>query len=67
MLGGTIGLGGVAYQVIKKTREATQMAHRREYDAAMKELLGAIVYAASCYHHVEKMKLEEGSRHENFR
>lgn len=42
------GPGGAAYQVMKKTQEAVSMANRGEYDRAIAELHGAIVYAAGC-------------------
>ena len=39
-----VGLGSAAGQVIKKTQEATRLPK----DRAIKELLGAINYAAAC-------------------
>lgn len=44
-----VGEGFNAGQTIKKVQEAHQMAERDEYDRAMHEVLGAIVYAASLY------------------
>ena len=38
---------GEAYQAIKKLREGLQMAKRGEYDAAIREFLGAINYVAA--------------------
>jgi hypothetical protein len=42
-----VGLGGHTYQVCKKAQEATGMATRGDYDAAIAELGGVIVYAAA--------------------
>jgi hypothetical protein len=53
MLGAHEGLGGLAYQVIKKTQEAVGMSSRGMTEHAKKELLGAIVYAAAAYLHIE--------------
>ena len=44
MLGDTSGL---AYQIIKKTQEANRMTKRGKYDAAIREMLGAINYCAA--------------------
>lgn len=41
-----VGIGGPAFQVMKKAQEACGMASRGEFAAAERELLGAIVYAA---------------------
>ena len=49
---------GVAYQVQKKTLEACDMAERGDYDAAERELLGAIVYVAACIEQVRNAKLK---------
>jgi len=51
-----IGIGGGLYQVIKKTNEAGAMAQRNEIDAAERELLGAINYAASVILMLRKQK-----------
>lgn len=56
MLGEREGLGGLAYQVIKKTQESVSMAERGNKSAAKAELLGAIVYAAAAYLHVERFE-----------
>lgn len=47
------GAGGPGFQVMKKTREALDMARRGEKDAAVTDLLGAIVYAAATLHLIE--------------
>lgn len=43
-IGRMVGVGGPAGQVIKKTQEATRLPK----DRAIRELLGAINYAAAC-------------------
>lgn len=60
MLGEWEGLGGLTYQVIKKTQESVGMATRGDTHAAMRELLGAIVYAAAAYLHIEDKMKEDG-------
>ena len=42
-----VGLGGLAYQIIKKAQEAVSMNARGEHDAAIAEYRGAIIYAAA--------------------
>jgi hypothetical protein len=42
-----VGIGGPAFQAIKKIQEAIGMVERREPGAAVRELLGAIVYTAA--------------------
>lgn len=44
---GRSGVGGLGYQVQKKTDEAIGMVERGNHEAACKELMGAIVYAAA--------------------
>lgn len=51
---GPVGVGGTAYQVIKKTQEAVGMHQRGDRAAAIAELLGAIVYAAATIRTIEK-------------
>ena len=46
-IGRMVGPGFATGQVMKKAQEATSMAARGEADAAVRELLGVIVYAAS--------------------
>jgi hypothetical protein len=46
-IGRMVGPGFAAGQVMKKAQEAMSMAARGEVDAAVRELLGVIVYAAS--------------------
>lgn len=46
-IGRMVGPGFATGQVMKKAQEATTMAARGEADAAVRELLGVIVYAAS--------------------
>lgn len=53
MLGAHEGIGGLAYQIIKKTQESVGMTARGNTAHAKKELLGAIVYAAAAYLHIE--------------
>lgn len=51
------GLGGVTYQVQKKTGEALRMvAERSAYGPAKAEFLGAIVYLTAAYLQVERME-----------
>lgn len=47
LIGGMVGVGFNAGQVMKKTQEAVGMHNRGESDRAVHEMLGAIVYAAS--------------------
>lgn len=42
-----VGIGGPAFQSMKKIQEACGMAARGEPEAAVRELLGAIVYTAA--------------------
>ena len=51
-----VGPGGPALQVMKKMQEATGMVGNGQYDAALAEALGAMVYAAAFYKLVEEMK-----------
>lgn len=51
---GPLGVGGPAYQVLKKTQEAIGMHQRGENRAAIAEMLGAIVYAAATINFFEK-------------
>lgn len=46
-IGRMVGPGFATGQVMKKAQEATSMAARGESEAAVRELLGVIVYAAS--------------------
>lgn len=48
-LNGIAGLGGLAYQINKKTTEAVNMADRGYFEAAQREFLGAINYLAAAY------------------
>lgn len=48
------GLGFLLGQVDKKSEEAQGMAHRNERARAQTELLGAIVYLAAAYIHLDK-------------
>ena len=59
-LNGIAGLGGLAYQVNKKTTEAVNMAVRDQVDAAQREFLGAINYLAAAYLYAESLKKEDG-------
>lgn len=51
-----LGPAAPAFQVMKKTQEAVAMAGNMNYDAAMAEMLGAIVYAAATYQLLSEMK-----------
>ena len=48
----TVGPGFPAGQAIKKLTEAMGMLRRGEGEAARREVLGAIVYAAAVAHHI---------------
>lgn len=48
------GLGFLLGQADKKSEEAQGMAHRNERARAQTELLGAIVYLAAAYLHLDK-------------
>lgn len=50
-------MDGLGYQVQKKTLEAADMAERGDLDAAEREMLGAIVYAAACIEQIRRAKL----------
>lgn len=41
------GTGGHAFQIMKKAQEANRMVGREQYDAAVREYLGVINYAAA--------------------
>ena len=47
-----VGVGFPAGQAMKKLGEAMGMLRRGEADAARREILGAIVYAAALAHHI---------------
>jgi len=49
---GLFGVGGALYQAGKKMQESQRMTH----DAAIRELLGAIVYIAGAIIYLEKNK-----------
>lgn len=51
-----LGPAAPAFQVMKKAQEAVTMAGNHNYDAAMAEMLGAIVYAAATYQLLSEMK-----------
>lgn len=44
---GRSGIGGLSYQIQKKADEAIGMVERGKHEAACKELMGSIVYAAA--------------------
>lgn len=54
-----VGIGGPAYQVMKKTQEAVTMFVRGQHDAAIRELHGAIVYAAATIMLIEESKKDK--------
>lgn len=41
------GIDGHSFQIMKKAQEAARMVRREQYDAAVRELLGVINYAAA--------------------
>lgn len=49
-----VGLGFPAGQAIKKIEEAVGMVNRGQSDAAAREILGAIVYAAAAIRYVRE-------------
>jgi len=53
------GLGYPMGQVSKKLEEAMGMLERGEFDAAMRECLGAIVYSAAACLYIEEKKNEQ--------
>lgn len=55
LLGGTEGLGGLSYQIIKKSHESIGLTNRRQFTAAKREFLDVIVYAAAAYLHLERL------------
>jgi len=56
LLGAHEGLGGLVYQVIKKSQESVGMVSKGRSESARAELLGAIVYAAAAYLHIERFE-----------
>ena len=54
-----VGVGGHSYQMCKKAQEATGMVNRQNYDAAIAEFRGVIVYAAAAILLVEGMKPDD--------
>lgn len=46
-IGRMSGIGGHVYQIMKKAQEAGNMHKRGEYEAAIAEFYGVIVYAAA--------------------
>lgn len=51
-----VGVGGPVFQAMKKAQEAAGMANRGEIDAAIRELLGTIVYAAAAVVYLKEQK-----------
>lgn len=51
-----VGLGFPIGQTTKKSQEALGMVQRGEFDAAVRELLGGIVYLAAAVRAIEEMK-----------
>lgn len=51
-----VGPAGPAMQTMKKSQEAIAMASRGDYDSAIAEFYGAIVYAAATIKVLEEMK-----------
>lgn len=52
-IGSYTGPGGTVFQAIKKIREALDMSGRGEHSAAVREIHGAIVYAAATAYLIE--------------
>lgn len=50
--------GGHAYQIIKKVQEAQRMTRRGQYDAAVRDLLGAINYSAAMILMIQEIEPE---------
>lgn len=57
MIGDT---GGHAYQIMKKAQEANRMVRRNQYNAAVDELYGVIIYAAAAVILVREIETEAG-------
>lgn len=51
-----VGVGGAAYQVLKKAQESVTMTGNGNFAGAKAEALGAIVYAAALYKLYEEME-----------
>lgn len=60
-IGRMVGPGYAAGQVAKKVQEAVTMAGNGRYEAAEREALGAIVYAAALYKLLTEMDLERNN------
>lgn len=51
-----VGTGGHAYQIMKKTQEAQGMVHKGDFNHAIHEMRGAIVYAAAMILFIEGLE-----------
>lgn len=56
VIGRMVGLGYQTGQIMKKSQEAVGMVSRGQHDAAKRELLGVIVYAAAAALLIEEME-----------
>jgi len=48
------GIDGQTFQIMKKAQEAARMVRNGQHDAAVRELLGAINYAAAAVLHIRE-------------
>lgn len=55
-----VGHGGHIYQIMKKAQEAGGMANRKEYERAIAELYGVIIYSAAAVLYMEEQADAEG-------
>lgn len=59
-IGRMVGPGYAIGQLMKKAQEAMTMQSREQFDAAQRELLGTIVYAAAAVKLIREMNPREG-------
>ncbi|MBA8904888.1 hypothetical protein [Aminobacter ciceronei] len=59
-IGRMVGPGYAIGQLMKKAQEAMTMQSRDQFDAAQRELLGTIVYAAAAVKLIREMNPREG-------
>lgn len=59
-IGRMVGPGYAIGQLMKKAQEAMTMQSREQFDAAERELLGVIVYAAAAVKLIREMNPREG-------
>jgi len=58
-IGAMVGVGGHAYQIMKKSQEACGMVSKGHLESAKKEMLGAIVYASAMVLLIEQLQENE--------